>query len=131
MFPFKQPFFTAYLRGVFKKYNELYVFSKIVYLFMNIYFVPFRVIPMRYCTLVPTFFPIFAALQKLFFYLVLLLFRSRPYLFNRSVVPSFHRPLQFRETRTSHRRPEQGGQKVAHNDCEKSYYRGAKAISCA
>ena len=37
------------IRGVSKKYREFCVFSKIIYLFMNIYLV-------RYYTLVPTFF---------------------------------------------------------------------------
>ena len=65
---------------------------------MNIYFVPFKVIPIRYYTLVPTFFPILEALQKIIFCdLVQLLLRCRLYLLNRSVASSFHGPLQFRE----------------------------------
>jgi len=43
------------VRSLFKKYRKFCVFSKIIYLFMNIYFVPFKVIPIRYYTLVPTF----------------------------------------------------------------------------
>ncbi|KYN33840.1 hypothetical protein ALC56_11812 [Trachymyrmex septentrionalis] len=86
------------VRGLFKKYREFCVFSKIIYLFMNIYFVPFKVIPIRYYTLVPTFFPILEALQKIIFCdLVQLLLRCRLYLLNRSVASSFHGPLQFRE----------------------------------
>ena len=33
-----------------------FVFSKVIYLFMSAYFVPFKVISTRYYTLVPTFF---------------------------------------------------------------------------
>ncbi|KYN41414.1 hypothetical protein ALC56_04177 [Trachymyrmex septentrionalis] len=47
---------VSFIRGLFKKYREFCVFSKIIYLFMNIYFVPFKVIPIRYYTLVPTNF---------------------------------------------------------------------------
>ena len=36
------------VRGVFKKCSKFGVFSKIIYLFMNIYFVPFKVIATRY-----------------------------------------------------------------------------------
>ena len=65
---------------------------------MNIYFVPFKVIPMRYYTLVPTVFSIFEALQKIiFFYLIQLLLRCRLYLVKRSITSSFHEPLQFGE----------------------------------
>ena len=49
-------YIRTYIRGLFKKYREFCVFSKIIYLFMNIYFVPFKVIPIRYYALVPTFF---------------------------------------------------------------------------
>ena len=68
--------------------------------FQNFLFihVPFKVIPTRYYTLVPTFFPVLKALQKIIFCdLVQLLLRCRLYLLNRSVASSFHRPLQFRE----------------------------------
>ena len=61
--------FVLNIRGPFKKYREFCVFSKIIYLFVNIYFVPFKVIPIRYA-LVPTFFPILEALQKIFFVIV-------------------------------------------------------------
>ena len=39
-----------------KRNGDFCVFSKNFYLFMNIYFVSFKVIPTRYYTLVPTFF---------------------------------------------------------------------------
>ena len=82
---------NIYIRGVFKKYCDFYVFSKIIYFFMNIYFVPVKVIPMRYYTLVPTVFPIFESVQKIIFLnYVQLLLRCH----KRSVTPSFHRPLQ-------------------------------------
>ena len=55
------------VRGLFKKYREFYVFSKIIYLFMNTYFVPFKVIPIRYYTLVPRFFQSSKHFKKLFF----------------------------------------------------------------
>ena len=98
IYSFARALAYKYIRGLFKKYREFCVFSKIIYLFMNIYFVPFKVIPIRYYTLVPTFFPILEALQKIIFCdLVQLLLRCRLYLLNRSVASSFHGPLQFRE----------------------------------
>ena len=48
-----------------QKYREFCVISNIIYLFMNIYFVPFKVIPTRYYTLMPTFSPILEAIQKI------------------------------------------------------------------
>ena len=65
---------------------------------MNIYFIPFKVIPIRNYALVPTFFPILEALQKIIFCnLVQLLLRCRLYLLNRGVASSFHGRLQFWE----------------------------------
>ena len=55
------------IRGVLKKYREFCVFLKIIYLFMNIFFVSFKVIPTRYYTLAPMIFPILDALQKIIF----------------------------------------------------------------
>ena len=83
------------IRGLFKEYSEFCVFSKTTYIFMNIYFVPFKVIPIRYYI---RFFPILDALQKIIFYdLVQLLLWCRLYLLNRSITSSFHGPPQFRE----------------------------------
>ena len=83
---------------MFKTYREFCVFSKIIYFFMNTYFVPFKLIPTRYYTLVPTVWPILEALQKIIFCdLVQLLLLCRLYLLNRCVASSFHEPLQFRE----------------------------------
>ena len=48
-------------RSVQKKGDFLF-FSKNIYLFININFVPFKVIPLRYNTLVPVLFPILEAL---------------------------------------------------------------------
>ena len=63
-----------HIRGMSKKYREFCVFSKMFYLFMNIYFGPFKVIPTRYYT-------ILKALQKIIFCdLVQLLLRCRLYL---------------------------------------------------
>lgn len=63
---------------------------------MNIYFVPFKVIPLGYNTFMPAFFPILEALKKIIFCdLVQLLLRCRLYLLNRGVASSFHGPLQF------------------------------------
>ena len=68
------------------------------YLFLHEYlFDPFKVISTRYYTLVPTFFPILEALQKIIFFCDLGILRCRLYLLNRSVASFFHRPLQFRE----------------------------------
>ena len=76
---------------------------------MNIYFVSFKVIPTRYYTLVPTFFQILEALQKISFCdLVQLLLRCRLYLLNRSVASFFHGTLQFREQEKIHRGPDLG-----------------------
>ena len=106
-------FFKSYIRDVFKMYREFCVFSKIIYLCMKIYFVPFKVIPTRYYTLVPTiFFQILEALQKFIFCdLVQLLLQCRLYLLNRSVASSFPGPLQFRkqEKVTGARSGEYGG----------------------
>ena len=68
-------------------------FQKCFIYFMNIYFVPFKVIPTTH-TLVSRCFPILEALQKIIFYdLVQLLLRCRLYLLNGSVASSFHGPL--------------------------------------
>ena len=77
------------------------------YLFLHEYiFGPFKVIPTRYYTLVPTFLPILEALQKIIFCdLVQLRLRCRLYLFN-------HGPLQFREEE-SHRGPVLGNTMAA------------------
>ena len=85
-----------YTRSVQKVSRILCFFKN--YLFIHEYlFCPFKVIPIRY-TLVPTFFPILEALQKIIFCdLVQLLLRCRLYLLNRRVASSFHGPLQFRE----------------------------------
>ena len=65
---------------------------------MNTYFVPFKVIPTRYYTLVTTFFAILEALQKIIFCdLVQRVLRFRLYILNRSVASCFHELLQFRE----------------------------------
>ena len=69
-----------------------------IYLFINIYFVPFKVIPTRYYTLVPTFFLTPAALQKIIFCeRVQLLLLCRLYQLNHSAASSFYGPIQFRE----------------------------------
>ena len=49
-----------------RKESWFCIFSKIIYLFMNIYFAPFKVIPVRFYARVPTFFSILEALQKSF-----------------------------------------------------------------
>ena len=87
--------FIDYMYEVCSKSVANFVFfSKIIYFFMNIYFVPFKVIP----TLVSTVFPIFEALQKMIFCdIVQLLLRCRLYLLNRRVASSFHGALLFRE----------------------------------
>ena len=89
----------AYIRSVQKVLRILCFFKNYLfiheYLFYNI---SFKVIPIKYYTLVPTFFPILEALQKIIFCdLVQLLLRCCLYLLNRSVASSFHGPLQFRE----------------------------------
>uniref|UniRef100_A0A6M2DZ26 Putative secreted protein n=1 Tax=Xenopsylla cheopis TaxID=163159 RepID=A0A6M2DZ26_XENCH len=62
---------------------------------MNIYFVPFKVIPIRHYTLVITFVPILEAFRKIIFCdLVQLLLRCPLYLLNRDVASPFHEPLQ-------------------------------------
>ena len=71
---------------------------------MNIYFVPLKVIPTRYYTLVPTFFPILEALQKIIF--VILFSCSFDTVFISSIIVQ-RRPLKglFRSgTRRSHSR---------------------------
>ena len=84
------------IRGLFKKYREFCIFSKSIYFFMNIYFIPFKVIPIRNYTLVPTFFPILEVLQKIIFCdLGQLLLRCRVYLLNHGVALFFNGPLQF------------------------------------
>lgn len=48
-----------------KKIRAIFVFlKKLLFIFININFVPFKVIPIRYNTLVPALFPIFEALLK-------------------------------------------------------------------
>ena len=82
------------IRGLFKKYREFCIFSKSIHFFMNIYFIPFRVISIRNYTLMQTFFPILEAFQKIIFCdLVQLLLRCRLYLINRGIASSFHVPL--------------------------------------
>ena len=68
-------FLTLYIRGLFKKYREFCVCSKIrEYLFCFL-----KVIPIIYYSLAPTFLPILEALQKIIFCdLVQLLLRCRP-----------------------------------------------------
>jgi len=113
---------------------------------MNIYFVPFKVITIRYYTLVPTFFPIFETLQKIIFCdLVQLLLRCRLYLLDRSVASSFHGPSSVSGTRKSHRGPGLGNTVAAASlvccfwpkiraqatMCEQGRYHGAKANFCS
>ena len=50
------------VRGVFKKLGDFVVLSKNTYLLISIYVFPFKVIPVRYNTLVPALFPIIEAL---------------------------------------------------------------------
>ena len=50
-----------------QKVTRILCFQKIIYLFMNSYFVPFKIIRVRYYELVPTFFSILEALQKIIF----------------------------------------------------------------
>ena len=62
---------------------------------MNVYVVPFTVIPLRYNTLVPAFFPILEALLICTFWYVLNLSqRFSFYLLNRGKTPSFHGSFQ-------------------------------------
>ena len=62
---------------------------------MNLYVVPFKVIPLRYHTLVPAFFPILEALLICTFWYVLKLSQQFGfYLLNRGKTPSFHGSLQ-------------------------------------
>ena len=69
---------------------------------MNIYSVPFKVLPIRYYALVPTCFPILEALQKIVFCdFVQLLLRCSFYLLNRRVASSFQGPIQFPEQEKS------------------------------
>ena len=109
---------------------------------MNIYFVPFKVIPIRYYTLVPTFFPILEALQKIIFCdLVQLLLRCRLYLLNRSVAFVLSWASSVSGTRKSHRGPDLGNTVAAESlvccfwskirtqatMCEQGRYHGAKS----
>ena len=62
---------------------------------MNFYVVSFKVIPVRYNTLVPEFFPILEALLICtFWYILKLSQRFGFYLLYRGKTPSFHGPLQ-------------------------------------
>ena len=47
---------------LFKNKVNFYFSQKNIYLFINIYIVPFKVIPLRYNTLVPVLLPILEAL---------------------------------------------------------------------
>ena len=77
-----------------KKYKFLF-FSKNLCLFINIYTVPFKVIP-SYDTLVPALFPILEAhLISTFWYSFQLFQRCSFYLLNYSKSPSFRGSLQF------------------------------------
>ena len=78
------------IRGVLKTHAKFCIVSKFIYLFM-FYFVPFKVILMRYYTLHPRFLPIFEALEKIFFFSF-----CRLYLINRRVESCSHVPFQFR-----------------------------------
>ena len=71
---------------------------------MNFYVVPFKVIPLRYNTLVPAYYPILKALLILIFWYVLELSqRFGFYLLNRGKTPSFHGSLQSWEHEKCHR----------------------------
>ena len=78
------------MRRPFKKLRQLLFFSKNINSFINIYIVPFKVIPLRYNTLVP----ILEALLISTFWYSLELFQ-RCSLLNRSKSPSFHGSLRF------------------------------------
>ena len=85
---------NVYIRGVFKKW--LCIFKKQNYFFINIYVVPFKVIPLRYNTLMPTVFPILKELLiSTFRYSLELFQRCSLYIFNRCKSSSFHRFLLF------------------------------------
>jgi len=72
-----------------KKVDFLF-FSKNIYLFITIYFVPFKVIPLRYYTLVPALFPIFEALLICVFWLFIALSSSSDVvIFISSIVANF------------------------------------------
>lgn len=47
---------TIFVRGVISKQPLHYVFSKYISLFINNSLIPFKVVPLRYNTLMPTFF---------------------------------------------------------------------------
>ena len=64
---------------------------------MNIYFVLFKVIRIRYYALAPTFFQSSKHLKMIFCDLVQLLLWCCLYLLNRNVASFFHGTLQFRE----------------------------------
>ena len=75
---------------------NFYFYRKNIYLFVNIYIVPFRVIPLRYITLLAKLFLIpKALLMSTFWYRLGLFQRCSFYLLNRSKFSSFHGSLQF------------------------------------
>ena len=92
-------------RSIFNNYKPIHarcdqkitiIFSKNIYLFIKNYLVPLKVIPLRYNTLMPAFFPILEALLKRhFWHCQQLLFRFFFYIHNRSITLSFHRCLLF------------------------------------
>jgi len=93
------------IRGVFKKYPEFSFFRKNIYLFVYINVVPFKVVPPRYNTLMPAFFPIFEALLIFTFWYVLE--RSQRfglYFFNRGKIVSIPHMLACRTRRKKIRR---------------------------
>ena len=88
----------TYIPGLFKSIANVVFFQKLFICSWISILSPFKVIPIRYYALVPTFFPILEARQKIIFcYFVQLLLRCRLYLPNRSVASFFHGRPQFRE----------------------------------
>ena len=70
-------------------------YRKNIYLIINIYIVPLKVIPFRYNTLLPVLFPIFEAHPiRNFWYSLELIHRCSFCLLNRIKSPSFHGPFQ-------------------------------------
>ena len=83
---------------MFKKKDDFLFFSKNIYLFITIYFVAFKVIPLRCYTFVPALFPFLEALLICAFWYGFELFqRCSLYLLNRGKSPSFHESFQFWE----------------------------------
>ena len=50
-----------------KKYGDFAYKMKIIYLFFEINFIPFKVLPVQHNALMPTFFPILESVRKVFF----------------------------------------------------------------